>query len=301
MFKRRMINGILAGLGVVTLVLFQNCGEGFDATKFPAEHSTKPDTYLSSVSAQLEPGQNVAVSLTAADLTGNETYLWSHKLNGLAGGCTEQNGNQSATYIVNCASNGDLTVDLVLTADGKSKVIEPMVIGIAAPPQPLPMGNEIQMTLEFEIPPGTGISAWNTSVAPVETFIGQVLRIRNGDSFGHQLKTNGRPCVSTQEIDPGNYGNCLVKHSYSRVTNGPIYDAGAGPSAPFYAVAYDGIQLYSQNCSSCHGALNASAKTGAKPSQILNGRAMQPAMQIPAIMALTQRQIEAISYALGGR
>jgi len=295
------MSGVAVTVLGVTLVFFQNCGEGLKAQKFDTGASEKVTTYLASVSAQLEPGQNVVIGLTSDDLVGSELYTWSHKFNGLASACLEQNGNHATTYIVNCPGNGDLQVELNLSDGIKGRDIDPVVIGIAAAPQALPMGNEIQMTLEFEIPSGTGVMPWNSAVAPVEAFIGQVLRIKNSDAFGHQLHTNGRPCVSTQVIDPGSYGNCLIKHSYSRAANGGIYDEGSGPQGAFYAVAHDGVQLYAQHCASCHGALGTSAKLNRKASEILAARGFEPMMQTPAILALTQRQIEAISYVLGGR
>lgn len=303
MRKRRLIHSVLASFGVLTLMLFQNCGQGYGARDFASDSTgrAKPSSSIYSPSLKLEPGQDVLLELNSVNLTGDEGYLWTHKFNGLSGGCTERNGNQADTYIVNCAANGDLTVELVLTTKGISKIIPAAVIGIAAPSQALSMGREIQMTLEFDIAPGTGIGPWNSSVAPVEAFIGQVLRIKNNDSFSHRLETTGRPCVSTQSIDPGGVGNCLIKHSYNRAGNGLIFDGGVGPSAPFYVVSYDGIQLYAQYCANCHGALTVSAKLGRGPADIVAGRSTQPMMQTPSLMALTPRQIEAISYALGGR
>ncbi len=302
MLKRKIMNGFMIVAGAVTLVFFQNCGQGFVAQKVGEADSEKATTYLSSASNQLEPGQDVEFALTSDTVSGSAQYDWSHKFNGISGFCTEKNANQGLTYVVNCVSNGDLQINLTVTDQGIVKVIEPVIAALVAPAVPLVAPNEIQMTLSFEISAGTGLAPWNSAVAPVEVFVGQALRIQNSDSVSHQLKTNGRPCISTMDIGPSRTGNCLIKQSYSRSTNGGIYDAASGPGAPFFAVSYDGFQLYAQTCSGCHGNLADSGKQGRRPSAILAARNTVPEMiGQSAIMNLTPRQIEAISYVLGGR
>ena len=302
MLKRKIMNGFMIAAGAVTLMFFQNCGEGFVAQRVRNSDSEKPANYLSSVSNQLEPGRDVEFALTSDTVSGSAQYQWSHKFNGISGFCVEKNANQGLTYVVNCAINGDLQINLTVSDQGVAKVVEPVIAALVAPALPLVAPNEIQVTLSFEIPAGTGVAPWNSAVAPFEVFVGQALRIQNSDSVSHQLKTNGRPCISTLDIGPGQIGNCLIKQSYSRSTNGGIYDAAGGPGAPFFAVSYDGFQLYAQTCSGCHGNLADSGKQGRRPSALLAARTTVPAMMAQsAVMNLTPRQIEAISYVLGGR
>ncbi len=303
MLKRKIMKGFMIAAGAVMMVFFQNCGEGFVAQKPVSESSSgKSTTYLSSVSNLLEPGRNVEFNLTSDSVSGSALYEWSHKFNGISSFCTERSGNRGITYVLSCASNGDLQINLAVTENGVTKLIEPVVAGLVAPPVPLQGINEILMTLSFEIPDGTGVAPWNSAVAPMEVFVGQALRIQNLDTVKHQLKTSGRPCVSTLAIGPGETGNCLIKQSYNRSTNGGIHDADGGPGAPFFAVAYDGIQLYAQSCAGCHGGLANSTVLGKRPSAIYTARAGVAAMiGSPVVQSLTPRQIEAISYILGGR
>ena len=63
-----------------------------------------------------------------------------------------------------------------------------------------------------------------------------------------------------------------------------------------------GRNRFQVRCAGCHGALSSSTKLGRKPSVINTARGSVPDMMgQQAVMALTQREVEAISYVLGGR
>lgn len=66
-------------------------------------------------------------------------------------------------------------------------------------------------------------------------------------------------------------------------------------------VVYDGVQIYTANCSSCHGALATSTKTGRTADQITFAINNNPSMNLnSALKALNAGQIQAISAALSG-
>lgn len=67
------------------------------------------------------------------------------------------------------------------------------------------------------------------------------------------------------------------------------------------APALDGAQIYSQNCASCHGAVESSAVKGSSASQITAAIKNIRSMNSKAnLMALTPDEISAIAKALGG-
>lgn len=224
-------------------------------------------------------------------------FNWSFTLDGAASGCTPKTGANASTYVLNCTAPGALKV--TVSVDNSGEILN---LSYSTNLQAPVNGNEIPMEIVFEIPPGTNASPWNTTATRVETFVGQRLRLKNMDSSEHQLHTNGRPCPHGNLIPPGGMADCVISQSYSRAANGAVYDHNEGTAAEFHLVAYDGAALYATNCASCHGALASSAVRNAKVSQILSARASVPAMLgVPGLQALTRRQIEAISYALGGR
>lgn len=291
-------------LGPLLFLAFQNCSKGFQAT----DHGAIP---LSSESLAVSDVQVQASSLSKLEATSDITFevasdnefpvnlVWNHRFKNQTGGCTEKNGTQANSYILNCPGSGDLEVQLQGEVHGRQSSFPIYKVTLANPPdngQP-----QINMTVVFNIPAGTGNQPWNTAATTVETFIGQTLELRNNDSVVHRLHTNGRPFPHGNNIAVGGTIRHVIAQSYNRMTNGVIYDHIAGTSAAFFLVAYDGAQLYAQNCASCHGPLATSEVAQARVSLIRNALTAQPQMQTLPLMSLTPRQIEAISYALGGR
>lgn len=291
----------MAMMSLATLFAFQNCSDGYVSQKVQLSEEGLHDlAHVMPTSQKMEPGVDMEFAVMGSAVTGSALYKWSHLYNGVAAACTEKNGNSNATYILNCSGNGDLTLTANITeAQGTFPVV--YEVGVAAPPAPPTPGNEIPLTIVFEIAAGTNSNPWNLANQPVEVFIGQTLQIKNLDSVTHQLHTGGRPCGHGQAIRTGETGNCIIRQTYNRATNGGIYDHNLGSRSAFYAIAYDGIQLYNQNCMSCHGALATSTVSGARVSQIQSQFATNPQMRTPTLLSLSQRQIEAISFALGGR
>lgn len=242
---------------------------------------------------------NVDITFRVHDesLPASVQYDWTYKLDGASSGCTPKSAANASTYVLNCSSAGNLKVTVTITGSG-----EPQTLAYDTVLQSPASGQEIPMEIVFEIPNGTNDSSWNSAAALVETFVGQKLKLKNMDSDAHQLHTGGRPCPHGNSIAPGATVDCVIGQAYDRATNGPVYDHFDGPSAEFHVVAYNGATLYANTCAGCHGALATSQRAGAKVSQILSARASIPDMMSnPAVQALTRRQIEAISYALGGR
>lgn len=313
---RKVLGTIFVAAGLlVTISLFQNCSEnGFKAADHGSTSSSSTDpgaiqnplqsdvNIQASVLSKLEAGSPVTFEITSDGFLPTQPQ-WSHTFKGVAGACTETNGKTNPTYTINCPAAGALEVHLQGLLGDQARSFPTYLATIAAAPAvtPNPSAPEINMKVTFTIPAGTGNKPWNDAATTVETFIGQTLEIKNGDTVTHRLHTNGRPFPHGNNIAPGASGNYVIAQSYSRAANGAVYDHIAGTSAPFSLVAYDGAQLYTQNCASCHGPLANSERANAKVSMIKNAIANRPEMKIAPLMALTTRQIEAISYALGGR
>lgn len=302
----RSVRSTVAVLIIVPLLViaFQNCSKGFQST----DHGAIP---LASESLAFSDVQVQASSLSKLEATSDIVFeiasdnqfpvnlVWSHRFKNLAGGCTERNGTQANSYILNCPGSGELEVQLQGEVHGRQSTFPVYKVTLAnAPDNGQP---QINMTVVFNIPAGTGNQPWNTAATTVETFVGQTLELKNNDTVVHRLHTNGRPFPHGNNIAVGGTMRHVIAQSYNRMTNGVIYDHIAGTSAAFFLAAYDGAQLYSQNCASCHGPLATSEVAQARVSAIQNALTAQPQMQIVPLMSLTRRQIEAISYALGGR
>jgi hypothetical protein len=302
----------------MTAILFQNCAKSFQAGTEAQDSASLGSTgnhntpHINPVSAKLEPNTDMEFSVFAEALLPSTSYEWSHTLNGSAS-CTLKNGNKATTYIINCAQAGALVVK-VTAFEGSTPVVIPnysLTLSMtppAATPTPAPgatpvAGSEINLTVNFAIAAGTNSSPWNTTATMVETFVGQTLKITNNDTVVHQYHTNGKPCGHGAAMKAsGGTTNCVVSKAYNYATDGTLYDHNLGTKAAFYMVAYDGAALYTQNCASCHGALASSTKKGAQVSRIKNALGSVSQMSTNAnLMKLTQRQIEAISFALGGK
>lgn len=302
----------------MTALMFQNCAKSFMAeddangTSDLGSAGNHDTPHINPVTTKLEPNSDMEFTVFAEALLPSTSYEWSHTLNGTASACALKNGNKATSYIINCAQAGALVVK-VNALEGNTPVAVPNynVTLTAAPaptpgggatPTPTPAGNEISLQVNFSIPAGTASNPWNTTATVVETFVGQTLRITNNDSVVHQYHTNGKPCGHGSAMNPGASTNCVVARAYNYTADGSLYDHNLGTKAAFYMVAYDGAALYTQNCASCHGALASSMKKGARVSQIKNALTSVPQMNSNTnLMKLTQRQIEAISFALGAK
>ena len=294
----------------VTVVMFQNCAKNFAVNEENSSGNSNLGSagnhqtpHINPVSTKLEPNTDMEFSVFAEALLPSTSYEWSHTLNGTASACVLKNGNKATSYIINCAQAGALVVK-VNALEGNTPVTIPnySLTLAAGSTTPTPSGNEINLQVNFSIAAGTNMNPWNTTATAVETFIGQTLKITNNDSIVHQFHTDGKPCGHGNAINPGASTNCVIASAYSYTTNGPLYDHNIGTKAAFYVIAYDGAALYTQNCASCHNTLASSTKKGARVSQIKNALGAVPQMSSNAnLLKLTQRQIEAISFALGGK
>lgn len=308
--KSLMVRTVLVIASIaMTAILFQNCSQNFkaedgDTGAADLGSSASHDTpHITSVSTKMEPNTDMEFSVFADALLPSTSYEWSHTLNGTPSACALKNGNKATTYIINCAQAGSLVVKVNALEGNTPVTIAPYTLTLTATPTTgTPSTNEINLQVNFSIPAGTGATPWNTTAAVVETFIGQTLKFTNNDTVVHQLHTGGKPCPHGSAMNPGASTNCVISKAYNYKTDGNLYDHNLGTKSPFYMIAYDGSALYTTNCASCHGALASSAKKGARVSQIKNALSAVPQMNTNAnLMNLTQRQIEAISFALGGK
>ena len=282
---------------LVLVLSFQNCGKLAASKVGSASASSHSNPHIMRVSSVEALNTDISFRVHDESLPTSVQFNWSFTINGTTTGCAPKTGSNASTFVLNCTSAGTLKV--MVSVDNAGEILN---LNYSTNLQAPANGNEIPMEIVFEIPPGTNASPWNTAATRVETFVGQRLRLRNMDSNEHQLHTNGRPCPHGNLIPPGGMADCVISQSYSRAANGAIYDHNEGTAAEFHLVAYDGAALYQTNCAGCHGALASSVVRNAKVSQILSARTRAPAMVgNAAVQALTRRQIEAISYALGGR
>lgn len=285
-------------------LLYQNCSNGF-STDIMVESSSlalgskggpgHEDLHITSNDSQMQVNSDVEffVQSTQHSLQGL-TYTWTHTLNGVLGRCLVKSQNNSSNYVLNCPEAGKLAIAARVTEDATSTVLPSYSVTLMEAPS-----QETGLTVNFVIPDGTGSKPWNTESTMVETFVGQTLKITNNDSVTHQLHTNGKPCAHGAQIATGASVNCTIGSAYDYKTNGIIYDHNLGTKSTFYLIAYDGAALYTQNCASCHGALASSTKKGIKTADIKRGLVDVSVMKSNAnLMKLTQRQLEAIAYAL---
>ncbi|WP_413288406.1 c-type cytochrome [Bdellovibrio sp. HCB337] len=301
----------------MTAILFQNCAKNFTPdeeaagnTDLGSSGGSHDNPHINPVTTKLELNMDMEFQVFDEALLPSTTYEWSYTLNGAASGCALKNGNKAASYIINCSQAGALVVK-VNALEGTKPITIPnynVTLVAAATPTPaptpgVPATNEISLQVKFAIPAGTGSNPWNTTATVVETFVGQTLVITNNDTEVHQYHTGGKPCGHGSAIKAaGGTTNCVIARAYNYVTDGALYDHNLGTKAAFYMVAYDGAALYAQNCASCHSPLASSTKKGARVSQIKNALTSVPQMSANANLGkLTQRQIEAISFALGGK
>ncbi len=290
-----------------TVVLFQNCGKSFTladtAVTVDSSSLSTVDNHqtphIVPVSMKIEANTDIEFSVSADSLLPSISYQWSHTLNNVPAACTLKNSNQATSYIINCSQAGTLNVS-VTVMEGNTPLTLPVYTALLAG-TPASTG-EINLQVIFNIPAGTGSAPWNTTSTVVETFIGQTLKFVNMDSIPHQIHTNGAPCPHGSAMASGASTNCVIAKAYDYKTNGILYDHQLGTKSAFYMVAYDGSALYTKNCAGCHNALSMSSKAGAKVSTIKRALMTVQDMKSNAnLMSLTQRQIEAISFALGAK
>lgn len=279
------------------LLPFQNCGKLSSLQGGENSASSHSAPHIMRTSSVESLNTDINFRVFDEKLSASALFNWTFKLDNVSSGCAPKTASNASTFVLNCSAPGSLKVTVEITDAGVSQSLTYATI-LQAPAN----GNEIPLEVVFEIPNGTGDASWNTAAARVEVFVGQKLKLKNMDSGNHQLHTGGRPCPHGNAIAPGATVDCVVSQSYNPTTNGRVYDHDDGTNAIFNVIAYDGAALYAQNCASCHTALASSTVRMAKVSQILAARSSKPAMmQVAGLQALTRRQIEAISYALGGR
>lgn len=311
----------LASLTVISatvIVLFQNCGNNFEL-KDPSlleqnlASMNAPHIFLSNAKAQANTDLSFSVSDGAlSDLT---SYNWSHELNGIKNNCSVRFSSSPSIYIVNCSSSGTLKVFVDIVDKGQSFAVSPYISSITQATSSTSTGGvdntktaayypnpANKLIINFDLPSGLGKTSWNTTSNIVEVFVGQTLVFRNLDSVRHALHTGGAPCAHTSTADPGQNFNCVITNTYDSLTvTSTVYDHVQGNLTKFYVKSYSPSDLYSQKCSSCHNSLPSSNKLGSTPSQIKSAIINNGSMKnLSSLTSLTERQIEAISMALGG-
>ena len=283
-----------------TVLMYQNCGQGFSTAEFDnADYSSLGShaMHINPVTQITEANTDLEFNVYSDEVLSSASYQWSHTLDGMVSACAVKNNNTSTNYILNCPRKGKLAVALAIS-QGNDRRVLPGYQLVLKDPAPEP-NEDISLAVSFEIPAGTGNGAWNTTATVVETFVGQTLTIKNLDSQPKQIHTNGAPCPhGASTFTTGNSTTCVINSAYDYRRGVTVYNHLVGPQAAFYLIAHDGAALYQQNCASCHGALANSMKANASVRNIKNGIATVSQMKTQNLMNLSQKQLEAISYAL---
>ncbi len=289
--------GAIALFGLTFILPFQNCAKLSSLKGGEASSSSHGVPHIMRTSSVESLNTDINFRVFDERLSTSALFNWTFKLDNVASGCAPKTASNASTFILNCSAPGSLKVTVEITDAGVTQSLSYSTI-LQTPSS----GNEIPMDVVFEIPNGTGDASWNTAATRVETFVGQKLKLKNMDSGNHQLHTNGKPCPHGNSIAPGATVDCVISQAYNPTADGTVYDHDDGTTARFNLIAYNGATLYAQNCAGCHTALATSTVPMAKVSSILAARSSKPAMMgNAAVQALTRRQIEAISYALGAR
>ena len=93
--------------------------------------------------------------------------------------------------------------------------------------------------VEFRIPAGLGLNAWNTADTPIVVYVGQSLRVHNDDSVKHTIHASGTPLQHGQPIAPGAMRDHLILEAYSPpITDPDTWDHDGGRDAPIWIVAH---------------------------------------------------------------
>ena len=89
--------------------------------------------------------------------------------------------------------------------------------------------------IEFHIPAGTGLGAWNARDHAVTGVVGQTLRIYNDDNINHRLHTDGIPFQHPgSDTVPGGFSDFVLHDAFDLDTNPGLYDHDVGQAARFW-------------------------------------------------------------------
>lgn len=287
-------NTLLVSGSVILVLAFQNCSQGFKNAEdgaMDASSMSHSGPHVILANNSISANQDLSFNVYQESVPTGATYAWNYTLNGSNSGCVPRSVSNSTKYVLHCTQNGKLVVTVKL----KSGDVEIPALAYQGTLQNGSPGG----TTQFTIRAGTGKGAWNSSSTQVETYVGQTLVIKNGDSMAHQLHTNGKPCGHGSSFAPGGTFNCVVGQAYNPTSDGAVYEHTSNAAAQFFVVAHDGTQLYANYCASCHGALDVSTKKGATASAIgASLFAVDNKKTVPGLLYLSPKQIEAIAYVL---
>ncbi len=316
---------VLVVVGVSTTALFTNCDGGFkyDPNSGKLESlgdgqnqsgdlkitTFNPAGMVVSEGQSLEGGVDYRLVATGTGLS-SATIAWQITEN--SGACVLRNGVSDDTRYVMCDQSGRVSVQVSATfVDGARSVASvPRTTAAVSDPNDA-CGASTASRVVFRIPANTGTSPWNSSAAPVLTFVGQTLRICNNDARGHQLHTNGNPCPhQPNTMATGAFYDCAIanRNNLDGATgtfNG-WFDTAAGANARFFFRPLDGQALYSdttktsngQSCASCHNAFANSTKRGSSFTAIKNAITSNRGNMAIYNGRITDDEIRAIAFAL---
>lgn len=316
---------VLVVVGVSTTALFTNCDGGFkyDPNSGKLESlgdgqnqsgdlkitTFNPAGMVVSEGQSLEGGVDYRLVATGTGLS-SATIAWQITEN--SGACVLRNGVSDDTRYVMCDQSGRVSVQVSATfVDGARSVASvPRTTAAVSDPNDA-CGASTASRVVFRIPANTGTSPWNSSAAPVLTFVGQTLRICNNDARGHQLHTNGNPCPhQPNTMATGAFYDCAINNTNGvNATTGIVngtYDHNIGTNAAFYIRILNGQALYADatqsstgrdSCATCHNPYSNSSVRNASFAEIKAAIASVPEM---AVMrnGLTDDEIRAIEFAL---
>jgi hypothetical protein len=305
------IIGASLGLTVIgSLVLFSylNCGK-FKPSEEVSSRSLGMSAHIShDAEASVLVNRVINFNLSGNGIEGSE-MAWSYLLNSAPTGCGALGALNSPNFSLSCANPGDLIVRAQLFQNGQTFIATSNLTilpdgGFTSTTTSITVTSvtvpRLPSVVEFQIPPGTGNTAWNTSVNPINVAVGQTLRIVNGDSVNHAIHTNGVPFPHGNTIAPGASESRVATAPYDSRVSGPLYDhifQGANPRPDIWINAIDGAQVYSTRCFSCHGTLSESEVRGATATSIRDAIVTVSEMSGLANV-LTSGQIDALVFVL---
>lgn len=312
-------------VGLITLVLFQNCDGGFhyDPTTGTLTSSSAGGvgssqfrlTTYSPAGLVVPEGQSFEGGVdfklvVSGQQVNTATILWSLLNN--TGNCVLKAGTGPETRYVYCDKSGRVTIQsTAIWTDGSTTVIASDRTTAALIVDACGASNSLRTV--FRIPNGTGAAAWNTMGSPVAIPVGMTLRICNDDTTAsHQLMTSGgSPCAAqAAPMAKGAFYDCVIANNNNlNGTTGNfngMYDTIAGTNAAFYVRPFNGAALYAdttkssngQSCVSCHNALANSEKKGASATAISSAIANNSGGMAVFSGRLTADEIRAISFSL---
>jgi len=298
---------ILAITMLVLVPAFQNCGGGF-------QYGTKDDgaTGLGSNQSALDvlnsqgakvsqlqslavgPEYSIAIAEAYVPLLTSVTWTLT-SVPSTAAHFVDTTEMKDRTF--HCEAPAQFSISIVANlSDGRQMeaTLDLKCVAGAATPTPTPPTGGADIVV-FRIPAGTNNQPWNTLGTAVRVFVGQTLRIINDDTVNHRLHTGGSPCPhQPASSPPGGFYDCVIASAVNAAA-GSLYDHNFGNNAKFYVNAYNGGQLYANNCASCHGPLATSTKRNDTAAAIRSAIMTVPQMQG---LNLTDDQLAAIAYSL---